>query len=258
MDNGTVRVGLENALLHTEEPSAYFEDLRGSEQLDGYFPELEALIGVPQNTNYHREGDVWVHTMMVTDEAAKRRGIVEKPLGFMLSALCHDFGKAVSTAEVNGVVHSIKHEIEGLPIVRRFLERFGYDDDTVHYVLNMTELHMEPNILAGARSRIKKTNRLFDISAAPTDLIQLAVCDALGKIPQGMSSEKFLTERYDMFLEIMARPFVDEEALTAAGIQQDDSFAEVLSYAHKLRLAGFDRDNSLRQCIAYAKNLKKI
>ena len=41
--------------------------------------------------------------MLVLDEAAKRRSIVKNPFGFMLSALCHDFGKAMTTEKVNGI-----------------------------------------------------------------------------------------------------------------------------------------------------------
>lgn len=99
---------------------------------------------------------------MVLDEAAKRRDIARYPLGFMMSALCHDFGKAVCTTEVNGVIHSYSHETEGLPLVQQFLERITTETKLIKYVLNMTELHMTPNIMAGARSKLKSTNRLFD------------------------------------------------------------------------------------------------
>jgi tRNA nucleotidyltransferase (CCA-adding enzyme) len=34
---------------------------------------MEQLIGVEQNPEYHPEGDVWTHTLMVMDEAAKLR-----------------------------------------------------------------------------------------------------------------------------------------------------------------------------------------
>jgi tRNA nucleotidyltransferase (CCA-adding enzyme) len=32
-----------------------------------YFPELEAIINVPQDPKWHPEGDVWIHTMMTVD-----------------------------------------------------------------------------------------------------------------------------------------------------------------------------------------------
>ena len=252
----TVLNELEYVLLNSEKPSEWFEKLRSENGLDRYFPEVKALIGIPQNQFHHLEGDAWTHTMMVLDEAAKRRDIVRNALGFMLSALCHDFGKAVSTTiSDDGTVHSYKHEEEGLPLVQAFLERIGADNELTRYVLNMTELHMEPNILASARSKLKKTNKLFDISAEPFDLIQLAVCDGLGKLPQYADTEKFLIERYESFKEIMARPYVHSQDLIDSGITDTDLLNETLLYAHKLRLAGLSKDDQLRQSIAYARTM---
>ena len=61
---------LEKALLKAERPSIFFEELRKMRQLSVWFPELEALIGLGQNLRFHPEGDVWIHTMQVLDEAA--------------------------------------------------------------------------------------------------------------------------------------------------------------------------------------------
>ena len=83
---------LEKALLKAEHPSVFFGVLREMNQLDCWFPEIRDLIGVPQPKKYHPEGDVWNHTMQVLDQAAMMRGMAENPLGFLLSALCHDLG----------------------------------------------------------------------------------------------------------------------------------------------------------------------
>ncbi len=232
---------LEDALF-SDTPSVYL-----SANKDRY-SELAALIGVKQSAKHHAEGDAFVHTLMVTDEAAKLRDIVSEPLGFMLSALCHDMGKAVCTTETDGVIHALGHETQGLPIVSEFLSRIGADDDIRRYVLNMTELHMEPNIMAAAGSRLKKTNRLFYRAAAPYDLIQLAVCDGIGKIPP-VSYEDFLIKRYEEYTKIMARPYVTAEDIADAGIPQEKA-EEALCYAHKLRLAGIDKESALRQTTA--------
>ena len=250
---------LENVLLTWDRPSEYFEKLRSNNSLDAYFSELKALIGVLQNREHHLEGDAWTHTMLVLDEAAKRRDKVNHPFGFMLSALCHDLGKAVcTTISEDGSVHSYRHEEEGLPIVEKMLKRLDIDSRTIAYVLNMTELHMEPNIMANVRSRLKKTNRLFDKADEPFDLIQLSICDGLGKIPQCTGNEEFLIERYDRFREIMARPYVTEKDLSGAGLNDESKLPEIMEYAHKLRLAGLDKADQLRQSLAYARAVLKI
>lgn len=249
---------LGKALLKSEKPSVFFEQLRLMGQLDCWFPEVKALIGVPQNREYHLEGDVWTHTMMVLDEAAKRRDRVIYPLGFMMSALCHDLGKPISTTvSEDGRVHSYEHETAGLPVVQAFLERITTETKLIRYVLNMTELHMEPNLMARAGSKKKKTNKLFDTAEEPFDLIQLALCDGLGKLPKCDDTEEFLLKRLEYYKEVMSRPYLMGRDLIEAGLEPSGDFSEILGYAHKLRLAGLDKEDQLRHSLAYARTLKK-
>jgi len=250
---------LAEVLLTSERPSEYFEQLRIEERLDPWFTEVKALIGVPQNREHHLEGDAWTHTMMVLNEAAKRRDKVKYPLGFMMSALCHDLGKAVcTTISEDGTVHSYRHETEGLPVVQNFLERITSDQKLTGYVLNMTELHMEPNIMARAKSKLKKTNKLFDTAVEPYDLIQLSICDGLGKIPGYDDTEEFLIHRYEKYNEIMSRPYLTADDLIEAGLSPSADMDEILAFAHKLRLAGLDKEDQFRQSIAYARSVLKI
>ena len=60
-------------LLRAAKPSVGFRVLERTAQLR-FFPELDALRGVPQDPEWHPEGDVWVHTLMVLDVAASLRG----------------------------------------------------------------------------------------------------------------------------------------------------------------------------------------
>lgn len=57
-------------LLKSPKPSQGFELMRALGILARYFPELYALIAVPQSPKWHPEGDVWIHTMMCVDEMA--------------------------------------------------------------------------------------------------------------------------------------------------------------------------------------------
>ena len=255
-----IEAELKKALLKTERPSVFFNILRVTEQLDIWFPELKALIGVEQHATYHAEGDVWNHTMMVLDEAAKLRHSAQQPYAFMLSALCHDFGKAVSSeAAGDGAVHAYGHEFAGIPIAKQFLSRITKETKVIDYVQNMTKLHMRPNIAAHSGSGVKSTNKLFDEAIAPHDLICLALADDRGRISlkPAPSTEGFLRERLAMYEEIMSRPHVMGKDLIAAGLTPDKSFSDILAYAHKLRLAGVDKDSALKQTLAYARKLKK-
>ena len=253
-----IMLEMKKALIKSDKPSIFFEELRQMNQLSVWFPEVKELIGVPQNKEHHMEEDTWTHTMMVLDEAAKRRNLVRYPLGFMIAALCHDFGKAICTEETDGIIHAYGHETKGLPLVQTFLERITTETKLIRYVLNMTELHMQPNIMAGARSRLKSTNKMFDSSIEPFDLIQLGICDGLGKIPPRDDTEEFLMQRYKRFEEIMAKPYVMGRDIIEAGLKPSKQFSEILAYAHKMRLAGCNKNNSLKQTISYARKVLKI
>ncbi len=250
----------EKALLKADKPSKFFELLREMGQLSVWFFELEALIGLPQNAKYHTEGDVWRHTMMVLDEAALRRKDAVRPLPFMISALVHDLGKIdATTVDDDGVVHAYAHETNGLSRTQRFLSRLSADKALTEYVLNMCKLHMKPNVMAVAGSKIKKTNALFDEAAEPADLILLALSDARGKTSDYpfVDTAPFLWERFGIYKEYMSRPYVMGRDLIDAGIAPSEKFSDILEFAHSLRLGGIPKDTALKETLSYAKKKLK-
>ena len=256
---------LEKALLQSERPSVFFETLREMNQLHDWFPEAESLIGVEQSPVHHPEGDVWNHTMLVLDQAAGLSGgakyaggtaVPQSELGFMLAALCHDFGKTVTTAAgEDGRIHALGHETAGLESADRFIRRLTTNRKLREYVLNMTELHMKPNILAGAGAKVKSSNKLFDQSVDPEGLILLARADSMGKPESSINDEyeSYLYERLGEYRRTMAKPFVQGADLIAAGFAPGPEFSELLAYAHKLRLSGVEKESALKQTLAYAR-----
>jgi tRNA nucleotidyltransferase (CCA-adding enzyme) len=246
---------VEKALLKAKRPSLFFEWMRKMDQLSVWFPELQALIGIEQNPKYHAEGDVWVHTMMMLDVAAGYKQYSANPLGFMLSAVAHDFGKATCTHIVNGEIHAYEHEIAGIPLARDFIQRITGERALIKYLLNMVEHHMKPNVLASVGASVKSTNKLFDAAIDPEGLICLAIADGLGKISprKYLSYNDFFRERIATYREYISRPYVTGADLIAAGLKPDEAFSDYLAYAHKLRLAGIEKDSALRQTLAYAR-----
>lgn len=246
---------LRKALLQAEHPSVFFETLRQTDQLSVWFPEPASLIGVPQDPLRHAEGDVWQHTMLVLDCAARRREQSSFPYGFLWAALCHDLGKALTTEEKNGRLHAYGHETAGLPLAEALLERISGEKRLRAYVLNMVELHMKPNALAGAGASLKSTNHLFDRSLAPEDLILLAAADGQGTrgAEPWVDTTPWLRQRLALYRQLMTRPQVSGAELIAAGLQPDERFRELLAYAHKLHLAGIPHDSALKQTLAYAR-----
>ena len=250
---------LAKALLGSDSPSVFFEELRRMDQLSFWFPELEALIDLPQDPLYHPEGDVWVHTMEVIDRAAIFREKTKEPLSFMLLCLCHDFGKAVTTEFIKGRYHAYQHEIKGIPIIETFLNRIIKEKSIRRYVTGMVPLHMRPNVAAFSKPSVKSTNRLFYEAASPGDLVYFAICDkpVLAGEENFTGDSDFLWERLSVFEATMAKPHITGKDLIEAGISPGEELGRLLDYALKLRLAGIDKDQAMKQVMGMARRKKQ-
>ena len=250
-----VMLELEKALLQADRPSVFFDVLREMDQLRPWFSECADLIGVPQNPRFHTEGDVWNHTMLVLDAAAQYRERAERPLGLMLAALTHDFGKPETTELESGVFHAYGHEQVGAEIAERFLRRLTDETGLIRYVSNLTALHMKPNAIVAGGASLKSSNRMFDSALDPEALICLSMADGQGTISRWpyVSCEENLQARLAVYRETMAQPHVAGRDLIDAGLQPGPDFSEFLTLAHKLRLAGIPKDAALRQVLAEAR-----
>lgn len=250
---------LTKALLKASRPSVFFLEMRHAGQLEYWFPEVKALENIPQPQKYHPEGDAFVHTMLVLDEAAKLRDKASWPLGFMMAALTHDFGKAaITTRDEDGNVHAYGHEKEGLPLIRAFLRRLWRENRLQDYVLNMAKLHMGPNSLVSQHAGTKAFMRMYDQSIEPRDLLLLAKADHLGRSdpPDYSETEEILRKQLACYEERMSRPYVQGRDLVQAGIIPGPVFKDALHYAHKMRLAGVLKEEALAQTLGYIRSVE--
>ncbi len=249
---------LEKALLKANRPSVFFTELCQMGQLSYWFPEVEALIGVEQGKKHHAEGDVFAHTMLVLDEAASRRDKALYPLGYMMSALTHDFGKAVTTTkDSSGHIRTNGHDLAGEEIAERFLKRLTHERKLITYVKSMTKLHMRPLWSASQEAAVSVTNKLYDKSVCPEDLILLCEADTAGRIHEDENDRsdytEFLTERLRMYRERMEQPEVRGQDLIDAGISPGAGIGKALKFSHGLHLSGFEKDEALRMTISYVR-----
>ena len=152
---------LEKLLLQARRPSTGFRLGRELGVVRRLWPEMDALIGCEQEAEWHPEGDVWVHTLMVIDEA--RRRITELAHAgqviVMLGAVCHDFGKPSTTAFVDGRIRSIGHEEAGVPPATTFLDRLNLHSidgvDVRADVLGIVAHHLKPGMWHKVRDEVR-------------------------------------------------------------------------------------------------------
>lgn len=131
-------------LLKGVKPSLGLQFLRESNQIR-FFPELSALIGVEQNPKWHPEGDVWTHTLMSLDAAAQlRTGEPFEDEVLMFGVLCHDFGKPMTTREIDGALRCHGHESAGLKPTRNFMNRLRAGKELLAGIEKVVEYHLAP------------------------------------------------------------------------------------------------------------------
>lgn len=174
----------EKLLLRSERPSIGLNVLRAT-ALVRFFPELEALIDVPQEERWHPEGDVWIHTGMVIDEAAKLRVGGGDDAALMFGALCHDFGKPSTTQVLEGRIRSLGHEGAGEAPAVAFLERMRAPPDLIKKVVALVREHLAPRgmMVGGAKQPAwRRLARRVGVAGVSLALLErVARADALGR-----------------------------------------------------------------------------
>ena len=236
---------LRKLLMKARRPSLGFEFLRRA-QLLGPFPEVAALQGVPQDPEWHPEGDVWIHTMMVVDEAAGLRAGTEEDLALMYAALCHDFGKPSTTVEKDGCIRSPEHDAVGARMAREFLERLRAPAALADRVEALVRYHLAPALYVAQGATAKGYRRLarnLDRAGANIDLlVRVARADHWGRTTE--EARLKISPAVDAFLAQAEAASVRHEAprdvvqgrhLVARGFDPGPRFADILARCRDLQ-----------------------
>ncbi len=109
------------------------------------YPELKSLIDCPQEPRFHPEGDVWTHTLLVTDQAAliaERDGLLKDERAILvLAALCHDLGKPETTETIDGRIRSRGH-CDTIEVFQCFLTRLGTPPRMMERIVILCRYHL--------------------------------------------------------------------------------------------------------------------
>lgn len=237
---------LRKLLLKGRRPSAGLRFLETTRLLR-FFPELVALVGVPQDPLWHPEGDVWVHTGMVVDEAAGLRDGGGDDLALMLGALCHDLGKATTTlTAADGRIRSPAHSEQGLGPTRTLLGRLRAPGDLVKRVCALVEHHLAPALFvrnrAGAKGYRRLSRKLHAAGVSFELLVRVARADHLGRGGEEALARSFpagprFLDRARRFLvaEEPPRDAVMGRHLIARGLRPGPAFAGLLERCREMQ-----------------------
>jgi len=219
-------------LVAAPKPSAGLAYARAIGAIGACLPELSVLEATPQDKEWHPEGNVWVHTLMVVDEAAaivrRDRELLDpqERLTVVLGALLHDLGKATTTSQAvkdgRSRIVSPRHEAEGEAPAEAVLSRWAFGEDVSRGVLAIVRWHLIPGALYYARERgeldarsyanavRKAVKRIHPVRAA----VLLAACEAdwRGRALPGIDAMPFTPGT--MFAEAIAAGGFDRAPVT--------------------------------------------
>jgi putative nucleotidyltransferase with HDIG domain len=184
-------------LLRDEAPAEFLNSISMLPEFKAFpFNMLPDLKRTEQSPVHHPEGNVWNHTMLVINEAAKRRDQSAHPRAFMWAALLHDIGKPSTTRERKGRITAYNHDSKGAELSRNFLRAFGEDEDFVNRVAALVRYHMQ--ILYVVKDMPFKDIAGIRGNSDVAEIALLGLCDRLGRT--GVDSD-FEEEQIKMFIQ---------------------------------------------------------
>ena len=240
------------------EPSRGLRFLMETEWVEHY-PEIHALIGTPQDSEWHPEGDVFVHTMHCLDALVKLPGWLEadaeKRTVLSLAVLAHDFAKPQTTHEAmkDGRMRIVSpgHQEAGGPVAESFLNRINAPNAIRDRVVPLVANHLAHLQAITDRSVRRLSKRLEP--ATIQELLVVITADQFGRPPKPpVISEKVLAlQAKAAELQVQAgapQPILMGRHLIELGMTPGREFSVILDAAFDAQLEGsfFDVPGALR------------
>ncbi len=238
-------------------PSAGLKFLVATEWID-HFPELKNLIGTPQDSEWHPEGDVFTHTCHCCDALVKlsewQNADTESRIVYLLATLLHDVGKPQTTSREfkNGRERIISpgHESVGVSVAENFLNRINAPAAIRDRVLPIVANHMAHYQTVSDRAVRRLANRLYPENIQGLCLVMTA--DRGGRpplpaiIPPGATA--LLEKAHALELQKSApKPILLGRHLMELGMTPGKNFGAILNAAFEAQLEGefFDLPQAL-------------
>jgi poly(A) polymerase len=206
-----------------------FELLDASGLLEQVLPEVSTMKGVKQPPEFHPEGDVWVHTLLLLEK-------LDHPTPTLAwGALLHDVGKP-STFRMADRIRFNGHVEAGVEIARHLLNRLRFSREDADQILALIANHMK---FKDAFDMRESTLKRFIRQPAFEEHLELHRLDCL--------SSNGYTDSYDYVKARLAA--LPEEALKPAplltgrdlierGYQPGPLFSEILHAVEDAQLEG--------------------
>ena len=193
------------------------------------------LKGVGQPPEFHPEGDVWTHTLIMLD------GLREPSITLALGVLLHDIGKP-ATFRVAERIRFDGHVEKGIEIAHSLLTRLRFPNHVIEGAEALIANHMKFMEVARMReSTLKRFMRLPDFE----EHMQLHRLDCLSS-HGGLDNYEFVRRKQEEMPpeQLKPPPLLTGRELIAAGYRPGPMFGIVLSEIEDAQLEGTNHDHS--------------
>jgi poly(A) polymerase len=212
-----------------------FQLLDSSGLLPEVLPEIAAMKGVGQSPQYHPEGDVFVHTLLLLEKLqAGSSGSVSKTLAW--GALLHDVGKPPTFRVAPDRIRFDGHVDVGVKMAAEICHRLRFSNDETNQILALVANHMRfADVERMSQSTLKKFLRLpaFD------EHLELHRIDCLSSHGQLDSYEYSREQLRSLPPEaIRPKPLLTGRDLIDAGYEPGPRFKKVLAAVEDAQLEG--------------------
>jgi poly(A) polymerase len=224
------RVRDEIARILTEGGARHgFELLDQTGLLGDILPEVAAMKGVAQPPEYHPEGDVWTHTLLLLEKM--RHPSVTLAMG----ALLHDVGKP-PTFRVAERIRFDGHAEQGTAMAHQILGRLRFSGEQTERIEALVANHMRfMNVQMMRESTLKRFVRMEHFEEH-LELHRLDCLAGSGKL----DNYKFARSRVESLgeEELRPKPLLTGRDLIAAGYTPGPLFAKMLAAVEDAQLEG--------------------
>lgn len=206
-----------------------FELLDETGLLAEILPEIAAMKGVAQPPEFHPEGDVWIHTLLLLEK-------LDSPsVTLALGALLHDVGKP-PTFRVAERIRFDGHVEKGVAMATGILTRLRFSSDQIRQVLALIANHMRFKDAPQMRESTLKRFLRLEKFPEHLELHRIDCLSSHGNLENYELMKRKLEEMPPA--ELKPAPLLTGDDLITAGYQPGPQFSEILAAVEDAQLEG--------------------
>ena len=229
------RIGEEITRILTEGGARRgFELLDATLLLQVLFPEIEAMKGVEQTPDYHPEGDVFVHTLLVLEQISNLKSQISESLAY--GCLLHDVAKPVCVKREAGRVtfygHSEKGAEMAVEIMKRLKRSRAVWEKVAYLVKNHLRHTQAPKMRLGTLKRFLGEEGIEEL----LELTRIDALSANGDLQYYRFCKQQMAELKQE--EIHPQPLLQGRDLIVMGFAPGPLFHKILKEIEEAQLEG--------------------